>query len=443
MDDDLIDSGDLPLDRRSLLPGTGFFYPDSLDEDRSKQRAKAALDGAGAVVVTDSDADGLGCVALVREAYDAAVDAEPYLEGIEADLADEASADEDSTDADIAADGDDDDAAAADDIDGSEPALLDTGDDTPGSSVGLIAAGPHSLTKSLNYVAGYAEPGIDVYICDIAPDEYDAIAEPLETVVELGDHVAWYDHHQWPDDVAEAVGEAGVDLVVGDSDAECSTDVALRSLDHEFDEQFVELAAATRDHDLWINDDPRSEDLADYAFWTDAEEYAAVVGAYGASLPDVVEEYIAERRVQKEQLIEKAVDRAAYKSIGPWTVGVTYGRCSQNEVADGLRDEGADAAVIVKPSGSASIRGGDDFERAHLVARQVNGGGHPKAAGCKPDIYDDMMDFAYHWTTNGETAKRVILQAFERVAEAMDDADEADGEDADTDGDDGEAADDE
>jgi len=419
MDDDLIDSGELPLDRRSLLPGTGFFYHDSLDEDRSKQRAKAALDGTEAVVDTDSDADGLGCVAHVREAYDAAVDAEPYLEAIEADLADEASADEDTTGADIAADGDDD-AAAADDIEGPEPALLDTEDDTPGSSVGLIAAGPHSLTKSLNYVAGYAEPGIDVYICDIAPDEYDAVAEPLETVVELGDRVAWYDHHQWPDDVAEAVGEAGVDLAVGDSDAECSTDVALRSLDHEFDEQFVELAAATRDHDLWINDDPRSEDLADYAFWTDTEEYAAVVGAYGASLPDVVEEYIAERRVQKEQLIEKAVDRAAYKSIGPWTVGVTYGRCSQNEVADGLRDEGADAAVIVKPSGSASIRGGDDFERSHLVARQVNGGGHPKAAGCKPDIYDDMMDFAYHWTTNGETAKRVILQAFERVAEETD-----------------------
>ncbi|ERH02108.1 MAG: hypothetical protein J07HN6_01673 [Halonotius sp. J07HN6] len=241
--------------------------------------------------------------------------------------------------------------------------------------------------------------------------------------------------------MAEAVGEAGVDLVVGDSDAECSTDVALRSLDHEFDEQFVELAAATRDHDLWINDDPRSEDLADYAFWTDAEEYAAVVGAYGASLPDVVEEYIAERRVQKDQLIEKAVDRAAYKSIGPWTVGVTYGRCSQNEVADELRAEGADAAVIVKPSGSASIRGGDTFERAHLVARQVNGGGHPKAAGCKPDIYDDMMDFAYHWTTNGEPAKRVILTAFERVAEEMDDVDAED--DTDDSEADAEASDDE
>ena len=73
MDDQLIDSSDLPLRRRSLLPGTGFFYPDSLDEGRAEERAREAIDGAAAVVVTDSDADGLGCVALIREAYDAAL----------------------------------------------------------------------------------------------------------------------------------------------------------------------------------------------------------------------------------------------------------------------------------------------------------------------------------------------------------------------------------
>jgi oligoribonuclease NrnB/cAMP/cGMP phosphodiesterase (DHH superfamily) len=72
--------------------------------------------------------------------------------------------------------------------------------------------------------------------------------------------------------------------------------------------------------------------------------------------------------------------------------------------------------VIVKPTGSASIRGTDAFERCQEVARQVNGGGHPRAAGCKPDIYDDMLDYATHWTTRGATARRVILRAFERLA---------------------------
>ena len=404
MDDQLISSGDLPLRRRSLLPGTGFFYPDSLDEDRSEQRAKEALDGADAVVVTDSDADGLGCIALVREMYDAALDVEPFLDDIERRLSDDASEPDEE--------------------------IEDEADAEPDSAVGLLASGPHSLTESLEYVAEYAEPGTDVFVCDIAPDAYDSIADPLETICAQSNRVSWYDHHQWPEDVAESVGEAGVDLVVGDSDEECSTDVALRSLDYAFDDRFVELAEVTRDHDLWLNEDPRSKDLADYAYWSGAEEYAAVVGAYGAELPEVVESYIAHRRVEKEQLIELAVDRAAYKSVGPWTVGVTYGRCSQNEVADGLQAEGADAAVIVKPSGSASIRGSETFEQAHLVARQVSGGGHPKAAGCKPDIYDDMMDYAYHWTTEGETTKRVILAAFRRVAEQLDDEsdDESDDE---------------
>jgi len=395
MDEQLIKSGDLPLRRRSLLPGTGFFYPDSLDEDRTEERAKEAIEGSEAIVVTDSDADGLGCIALIRELYDVALDVDPFLETIEARLSDEAGSDDAEED--------------EDDTEDEEP--------EPESPVALLASGPHSLTESLEYVAEYAAEGVDVFVCDIAPDEYNEIAEPLETIRALSDRLSWYDHHQWPEEVAEAVGEAGVDLVVGDSDEECSTDVALRSLDDEFDERFTELAAVTRDHDLWINDDPRSKDLADYAYWTSAEEYAAVVGAYGADLPGVVDNYIAHRRVEKEQLIQLAVDRAAYKQIGPWTVGVTYGRCSQNEVADGLQAEGADAAVIVKPSGSASIRGSESFAQAHLVARQVNGGGHPKASGCKPDIYDDMMDYASHWLSEGETTKRVILAAFRRVAE--------------------------
>jgi oligoribonuclease NrnB/cAMP/cGMP phosphodiesterase (DHH superfamily) len=249
--------------------------------------------------------------------------------------------------------------------------------------------------------------------------------------------VRWFDHHQWDDAAAAAVREAGVDLVVGDSDEECTTDVTRRSLDYDFPDRFTELARVTRDHDLWLNEDPRSKDLADYAYWSSPEEYVAVVGAYGAELPEAVTDYIEHRRVEKQQLIERAVDRAEFTQVGEWTVGITYGRCSQNEVADALREEGADASVIVKPAGSASLRGSEGFERCHEVAALVNGGGHPKAAGCKPDIYDDMLDYAHHWTTEGATTKRVILAAFERIAEAAAAEATDDGDAEDTEGDEG------
>ncbi|QCJ45673.1 MULTISPECIES: DHH family phosphoesterase [Haloprofundus] len=403
MDDDLIDSGLLPLSRKSLLPGTGFFYPDSLDEDRADERVKEAVDGAEAVVVADLDADGLGCAALIRELYDAALDPEPFLEDIERRTSDDPlAADEEAEDADE-----------------------DEEDEALDSPVALVGAGPHNMEDALERVAEYADDGIDVYVCDLCPDRYEYVEEAVESIVAHADSVRWFDHHQWDEAVESAVREAGVDLVVGDSDEECTTDVALRSLDYEFSEQFEELAAVTRDHDLWIRDDERSDDLADYAYWVDNEEYVAVVGAYGADLPEQALAYVEHRRVEKEQLVDLAVSRAEFKRVGEWTVGVTYGRCSQNEVAEALREQGADAAIIVKPAGSASIRGSEGFERAHEVAAYVDGGGHPRAAGCKPDIYDDMLDYANHWSTQGSAAKRVILAAFERVAEAVEEETDA------------------
>lgn len=272
----------------------------------------------------------------------------------------------------------------------------------------------------------YADDDVDLFVCDLCPDDYKWIAEPLEALAESTASIRWFDHHQWDESTAAAVRDLGVDLVVGESDEECTADVALRSLDHDFDDRWAELAVVTRDHDLWIKEDSRSDDLADYSYWAGSEEYTTIVGAYGADLPETVREFVADRRVEKDARIDAAVDRAVTHDIGEWTVAVTYGRCSQNEVAEALREQGADGAVIVKPAGSASIRGSEDFQHAHEVAGKVNGGGHPQAAGCKPDIYDDMLDYAQHWTTEGQACKRVILAAFEAVAEEVAAADESD-----------------
>jgi oligoribonuclease NrnB/cAMP/cGMP phosphodiesterase (DHH superfamily) len=355
MHDSLIDDERLPLSRRSVLPGEGFFFPDSLEEEHAEMEARSTLTGAETVVVADPDADGLACVALAREAF-------------------------------------------------GEAALLPTG--------------PHELGEALARVAEFLEPGARIVVCDLCPDDPRDL-EALPELVERAGPVSWFDHHQWDDDLASTVERAGVTLVVGESDEECTADVALRSLDYPFDDRFADLAAVTRDHDLWIREDPRSDDLADYAYWEEPEEYVEVVREHGADLPEPVREYLAERRVEKDALVDLAVKRGETVEIGPWTVGVTYGRCSQNEVAEAMRQAGADASVVVKPAGSASIRGTDAFDRCHEVAAKVNGGGHPKAAGCKPDIYDDMLDYAHHWTTRGAVTKQVILDAFRDVLAAV------------------------
>jgi len=356
MDDWLIDDDRLSIGRKSILPGEGFFSPDSLDEQQAERKAADALTDATTVVIADPDADGLACTALVRVARG---------EGA------------------------------------------------------LVPAGPHELEEAIGWASEYAEPGAELFICDLCPDnEYDI--QDVDALVERVDRVAWYDHHQWNPGLADAVRDAGVELTVGDSDEVCTADVALDQLDHEFADRYADLAAATRDHDLWIREDSRSDDLADYAHWAEPEEYIETILEHGADLPKGIEEFLAEQRIEKDALVEKAVERAEMREVGEWTVGVTYGRCSQNEVAEALREQGADAAVIVKPAGSASIRGTENFKRCHEVAEQVNGGGHPKAAGCKPDIYDDMLDYAHHWSTRGAVAKQAIVDAFRRLPAADD-----------------------
>jgi oligoribonuclease NrnB/cAMP/cGMP phosphodiesterase (DHH superfamily) len=353
MNDRLIDDGTLSLSRKSLLPGAGFFYPDSFDAERAERETRDTVAGAERVVIADPDADGLACVALLREAF---------------------------------------------------------------GSVALVPAGPHELSDAIDRVADHIEPGARVFVCDLVPDDFHYIAGQFERLAERARSIEWFDHHQWDPADMERVRE-GARLVVGDSDEECSADVTLGALDHEFGPESAELAAVTRDHDLWLREDPRSDDLADFAYWADPEEYVETVSEHGADLPAEIEAYLGEQRVEKEALIERAIERAEFEEVGPWTVGVTYGRCSQNEVCEALREAGADAAVVVKPSGSASVRGSEGFERCHEVAGQVNGGGHPKAAGCKPDIYDDMLDYAHHWTTRGAVTKQVILEAFGRLSE--------------------------
>ena len=351
MDDALIDDERLSIGRKSVLPGEGFFFPDSFEDEQREAEAREILEGAGVVVIADPDADGLACTALVREAM-------------------------------------------------GEGALL--------------PAGPHDMQEAIAWTAEFADPDATVFICDLCPDSESDVGA-LEDLVATVERVVWFDHHQWPSEVGAVVDRLGVERTVGESEEVCTADVAYAELASDFDDQWADLAAVTRDHDLWIREDDRSDDLADYAYWAEPEEYIETVAEHGASLPPAVEEFLAEKRVEKEALIEKAVDRAELREVGDWTVGVTYGRCSQNEVAEALRGQGADAAVIVKPAGSASIRGTETFERAHEVAQQVNGGGHPKAAGCKPDIYDDMLDYAHHWTTQGAVAKQAIVDAFKRL----------------------------
>ena len=352
MDETLIDDDTLSLARKSVLPGAGFFVLDEYRDDVADAEVKNVLEDAQVAVLTDSDADGFACAAIIRAVHPEAV---------------------------------------------------------------VIPSGPNDLIDDLERVARFAPASMTLFVCDLVPDAPQPAVQTLHQLADLDIQIHWYDHHQWPSDVETAITDAGVELVVGDDAHECTADVAVRAIDAPVPPRLVELAEVTRDHDLWIKADPRSDDLADYSFWAESAEYIETVLAHGPDLPDSVKSFLEEQREEKHALIDLAVNRAEFHTIGTVTVAATYGRCSQNEVADELRERGADAAIIVKPAGSVSLRGSDSFARCHEVARVVGGGGHPKAAGCKPPIYEDMLDYAYHWVTEGAITKRTLLEAFDRI----------------------------
>lgn len=338
---------DLPIARKSLLPGRGFF---ETDDDRPRVESDE-LAAAEVVVLADPDADGLTATALVEAVH---------------------------------------------------------------GSVTLVPTEPRSLVDNLTRVAETIDAPSAIYILDLAPDAEDDIDAVLGSIVDAADLVAWYDHHQWSNEAIEDVESAGVDLAVGSSDEVATVDVALEELEVE-GEHWRSLVAVVRDHDLWLKEDPRSDDIADFAHWSEPSRFIEVISEYGLDLPSSVEDDLEARRREKDALIEAAIARAEYRDVGGYTVGITYGRCSQNEVAEGMRQSGADAAVVIKPGGGISLRGTETFSRCHEVAERLDGGGHPKAAGCKPAVFDDLLDYAHHWTTQGATARHAVLEAFRGV----------------------------
>ncbi len=284
----------------------------------------------------------------------------------------------------------------------------------------LVPTEPSDLERRLTQLRETATALTQLYILDLAPDDVTEITDLLDVLCDRAEAVRWYDHHDWPSDAPAAVRDTGVSLSIGASDEVCTADVTLEYLDGSYSQQWHDLVAVVRDHDLWIRNDARSDDLADYAHWSEPEEFIETITEHGADLPPEVQSLLTERRTEKQALIDAAVDRAELRDVAGVTVGITYGRCSQNEVAEALREAGAACSVVIKPSGGISLRGTDSFERCHEVARELGGGGHPQAAGCKPPIYEDMLDYAHHWTTEGATARHAVLAAIRSVCDEGD-----------------------
>jgi len=399
-----------PLGVRMMYPGD--YWDEDWDEEKEKEleEAEDEFEDATVCCVVDADADGLGCEVLLREGF-------------------------------------------------------------PNETVGVVQAGHRKDIDTSTAISLAAEMSAEdsrLIVADLCPDE-----EELDDILfGLGafDDVMFLDHHDWTDEARNAIESEGE--LVHDS-TKCAAQLVLQEFFSSPPDYLVDFAEVTADHDLWIKEDTRSDDLKDYAFWGEREDYVESARKYGAEITqsESVQELLDTNREEKNKRIDLALnginesvedswnvyqegadwieidfdtttvsvekdwyennisDSVSEEDItedervemlieGPITVAFLYGEMYASEAGERAQENGADVAVIIPPYNKISIRSKDDVPLAAKVAQNIGGGGHPVAAGAEPDIVgggEDKIDYDVHWDTRGLMVKREILEEIKSV----------------------------
>ncbi|RQG93709.1 DHH family phosphoesterase [Natrarchaeobius oligotrophus] len=370
IDDELLSREQLGTGEWAVTPKPEHLVPDSIarERDRTQFRSQLADEPVG-VIVTHTDADGLGSAALLvdhlQRAFDAARE-EIVVQPI--------------------------------DYDGAyrfEHVVEDLQD------------------------AGVIETPI--YISDFNLDELDTLAGLETLAADQGCPITWFDHHQWSDDHLDALEDAGVVIEIDDD--ECATSLIARELG-PFDDRIRELAECTKDIDLWIRDDPRSEFLNVYASMVETPwQYISVVLEHGPDLPDGIQAEIDERLERDRELEQIAVEnRSPTRTIEGYDVVCTYSRGGRSStIGNELVEEHPsdyDVAIVMKTHGGIGIYSHSDrtgFVRCHEVAEWLGGGGHPTAAGCSAPV-QTFRELADYWKTRGASVREEVIDAVHHVA---------------------------
>lgn len=363
MDITVPDLSDEPLSTRMNYPGEWWnIDQDELRKEREDELEETLRD-ADVVGVVDSDADGLGCEVVLREAHE------------------------------------------------DKNVVVIQG---RGGEYGF------RTPNVLSFVGEHTDEETEVVVADLAPDAQ--FSSYLAGLATIDGEINIYDHHDWEWFVEMSIQGVVDDVVVGDD--QCAAQLVQEHQYPEADEQMLEFLEVTADHDLWIKEDERSDHLSTLAFAMDREKYVEAARTYGADMlgeSDELRNIYNESEEEAEARANIAIDRAEWDEFGNFTVAMTYGGCHQSRVGDSLLNEGADIAVIIQPTLKASFRSTEDADVSAELARSLGGGGHPTAAGAKLyhhlSVPDDTTKFEYVWNEEGEPALGFIKKFLRRELE--------------------------
>lgn len=248
-------------------PGSWWNEPYGASEQKMKRNVRQQLTDADMVVVSDSDTDGLGCMAVVDLAY-------------------------------------------------------------PDKDVAWVPSGHGadlSPSEAMEKVLEFDISG-PLYFTDICPNE-EEVTDLAESFLTYEGEVHVFDHHEWEEKTLDLFGNAADNVDVRPGADVCAANITfenvadrLKEVGSDVHDRMEELVAVTRDHDIWVKEDPRSDNLADYQFDVDEWEYVETVRDHGAALleDDEIREKIEGYRYEKNLKIEGAA------KFSEWFVAKMY-----------------------------------------------------------------------------------------------------------------------
>lgn len=257
---------------------------------------------------------------------------------------------------------------------------MDAGD----GAVRTVWLEPHATLDALERVAEVAGRGRRLVVTDLSLQKGDAarLLRVLGALTTEGWQVEWRDHHarQWDGAPLEALRDQA-SFTLDLEGRECGATLLARDLG--LAEPFVErLAAAVRDHDLWLEMDPFGNTLNDAVRELGSERFVAVLLRTRDPGAKEILDAAARAAEGRRKLAAEAIADARLVVAGSAVVGVVYGDAPTNDVLHALyTDKGAHVGILVKPEGTFSLRSRKGVDVCTTVAQAFGGGGHPNAAG--------------------------------------------------------------
>ncbi|MGC9071132.1 MAG: DHH family phosphoesterase [Acidilobus sp.] len=273
---------------------------------------------------------------------------------------------------------------------------------------------PYSLHEAVGEVLRVAQRGDRIAIMDIGFNRGSTprALDMLGKLIEQGVSVEWYDHHAWDDNDLNLVSKAGVKIFVDRSTcgAGVVTKYASKLYGVEPDEFLMKLESAVCSADLWTWQDPlapklmRASSSPNGSSKTRWKQHMVMKFYSGVLWDDELRARLLDYLSEELRNSTKDLSTLHVSNTGNCAVAAILRKReppSDSVMGSMLTSRtGASVSAMVKRrrlglvSLSLRSRGGADVR---VIAKELGGGGHPRAAGASMRVSLAIYLLSYLW----------------------------------------------